>query len=340
MWYLGVDYHLEIAVVCVMTPTGKVSSKFEVPATPEGMDEMIDRVKDKRFRVLGEAFTYSMDLHNYLLSKGVISDLIQPDELQIITKSYKKTDYNDCEAIAWYLRLYDKGELNIRMSYIVKDDEMRLRDMARLMNSLSMDKAKVNQQIQAHMRRNGEYLPKDIKDSGISSNDVQKYIIETFGHDFTLQQYLQLYVILTERCKIVDAELKKFNVDGRIKSLLISIPGIGEQTAIMLMSMIIDITRFQSADKMRAYFGMNPVVRNSGETVKHGKITKKGDSMMRRILERSVLVHIRICPDSTVARMFNDVSSRSKKPVALLAAANKLLDIVYSVWSSGIPFHR
>lgn len=341
MWYVGIDYHLEIAVVCIMGPTGKVKEKFEVSADPTGMDTVIGKMNGKKYRVLGEAFTYSMDLHNHLLSKGVMSDLVQPDQLQIITKSYKKTDYHDCEAIAWYLRMSDKKEIALPMSYIVKDDEMRLRDLCRLRDSMSSEMAALNQQMQAHMRRNGEYLPKDVlgEDPDINTIKVQKYIMTTFDSDFTLQEYLRLYIIFRERSKMVDTELTAFEVDENMKKLLVSIPGIGDLTAVMLISMIIDVRRFRSADAMRSFYGMAPKVRDSGETVKHGRITKKGDRMMRDILKRATFVHMRCCPESPVKRTFESVSSRSKKPIAVTAAANKLLDIIYAVLVSGVPFH-
>lgn len=150
---------------------------------------------------------------------------------------------------------------------------------------MSNTKGSTSQRISAHMRCNGERLPADRfgADPDISTKKVQKYIIESFQDDFTLQEYLRMYVFYTERCAAIDAELSRFSVDRRSVDLLSTIPGIGEITAVMLMSMIIRVDRFPSADSMRSYFGMAPRVRDSGETVKHGHITKRGDPMMRSI---------------------------------------------------------
>ena len=341
MYYIGVDYHLEVAVACIMGPSGNVLEKISLPATTKGMDMLIERMAGKRFKVLGEAFTYSMDLHNYLVGKGVDSQLANPEGLHLITRSYKKTDENDCEAIAWYLRLHSRGEIDLPMSYIVKDEEMRLRDLCRLRNDMSNARGSTSQRISAHMRRNGEYLPADRfgADPDISAKKVQKHIIESFQDDFTLQEYLRMYVYYTERCAAIDAELSRFSVDRFSVELLSSIPGIGETTAVMLMSMIVRVDRFPSADAMRSYFGMAPRVRDSGETVKHGHITKRGDPMMRSILCRAVFVHMRWCPESRVKAMYDSVSARAPKKVALTAAANKLLDVIYSVLSTGTRFH-
>jgi transposase len=45
--------------------------------------------------------------------------------------------------------------------------------------------------------------------------------------------------------------------------------------------MIIDIDRFDDAERFCSYFGMVPRVRSSGGKEIHGHMTKSGDPMMR-----------------------------------------------------------
>ncbi len=183
MYYIGVDYQLEVAVACIMGTTGNVVDKISLPATTEGMDLLMERMRGKRYKVLGEAFTYSMDLHYYLIGKGVDSSLVNPEELRLITKSYKKTDDNDCEAIAYHAR----GEIDLPMSYIVKDDEMRLRDLCCLRNDLSSAKSSTVQRIAAHMRRNGEYLPE--KMARLQAGRIHKEGAKAYHRDLLRRFY-------------------------------------------------------------------------------------------------------------------------------------------------------
>ncbi len=81
---------------------------------------------------------------------------------------------------------------------------------------------------------------------------------------------------------------------------LTTIPGIGSLTAVQMMSMIVSIDCFQTVDKMRAYFGMAPSVRDSGGKEKHSHITRKVDSMMRSILGRTLNQFIMYAKDSSV----------------------------------------
>ena len=75
------------------------------------------------------------------------------------------------------------------------------------------------------------------------------------------------------------------------------------------MSMIIDIARFPDSEKLCAYFGMVPRVRDSGGKEHHGKLSKNGDKMMRSVMERVTSAHVRFC-DSSVTAYF-----RAKEPV-------------------------
>ena len=74
------------------------------------MDVLIEKMKGKKFKVMAETSTYTIDLHDHLVSKSVESHLAHPHALKLITDSCKKTDRNDSKSLADYLRLWDKHE--------------------------------------------------------------------------------------------------------------------------------------------------------------------------------------------------------------------------------------
>ena len=158
MYYVGHDGHKDISVFCITTASGNVKETFEVPATPEGMDVLIEKMKGKKFKVLAEASTYTIDLHDHLVSKGVESYLAHPHTLKLITESCRKTDRNDSKTLASYLRLWDKHELDISISFVVDGDNRSLRELCRLRESVSEMKGSTMQQIKSHMRINGQYV--------------------------------------------------------------------------------------------------------------------------------------------------------------------------------------
>lgn len=65
--------------------------------------------------------------------------------------------------------------------------------------------------------------------------------------------------------------------------LLTSIPGVGRQTAAVICAELGDIARFSSVDKLVAFTGFDPRVRQSGTTLRRNtKLTKRGSSSLRR----------------------------------------------------------
>ncbi len=132
-------------------------------------------------------------------------------------------------------------------------------------------------------------------------------------------------------------EIERRGTNDSNVELLESIPGIRRQTAVRLMSMIIDVSRFQDAEKLCAYFGMVPRVRDSGGKEHHGRMTRSGDPMMRSIIERITLSHIRFC-DSTITTYFRRKSKELGVNKALISASRKMLAVIHAVLARGTPF--
>lgn len=337
MYYIGHDGHKDNSVFCITTASGTVKETFEVPASPEGMDVLIEKMKGKRFKVLAEASTYTIDLHDYLVSKGVESYLAHPHGLKLITESSKKTDRNDAGTLAKYLRLWDKHELDISISFIVDGDNRSLREICRLREFIAEEKGMLMQQIRSHMRINGQYVEFD----DLTTKTARARIRERFCHDLCLMTRLDMYVFAEEKGKVLDEEIERHFGQREDVKLLTSIPGIGITTAAQICSMIVDVNRFDTADKMRSYFGLAPTVKDSGGSVKHGHITRRGDPMMRKILGRTVANHASKASGESISRYRESHRGAMRPGMLMVASMNKLLDLIYAILKRGTPYiHR
>ncbi|MCM8833139.1 MAG: IS110 family transposase [Candidatus Omnitrophica bacterium] len=65
--------------------------------------------------------------------------------------------------------------------------------------------------------------------------------------------------------------------------ILTSIPGIAKNSAIYFMSEIMDIKRFKNEKKLIGYCGIDPIIKQSGKYKESVKISKRGNSHVRRI---------------------------------------------------------
>src|SRR3546814_11711058 len=67
-----------------------------------------------------------------------------------------------------------------------------------------------------------------------------------------------------------------------------TIPGVDVTVAVSVVAAVGDFSRFASPDKLVAYLGLNPRVRQSGNApAVHGRITKAGRSQARGLLVES-----------------------------------------------------
>ena len=121
-------------------------------------------------------------------------------------------------------------------------------------------------------------------------------------------------------------------------TLLTSIPGVGRYTALTVSAEIGDVSRFSDSHRLCAYAGIVPSVRNSADVVHHGRITKIGSRMLRWILAEAVHTHARYAPDSDITAFYRRLSKRRGTAKATIAAASKMLRVIYWMLSEKREF--
>ena len=115
-----------------------------------------------------------------------------------------------------------------------------------------------------------------------------------------------------------------------------SIKGIGARSAAILLSGIGNIDDFESADKLAAYVGIVPKVSPSNDTDNRGRITKRGNKLMRTTLVQCTLVAIRY--SGYLNAFYQRTKERRGAGKAIIATARKLLSIIYDTLKNGWAF--
>ena len=91
-------------------------------------------------------------------------------------------------------------------------------------------------------------------------------------------------------------EIVKNEYSEKYKRLL-TIPGIGEVTAIAILAEISDIGEFLNARQLAAYIGVTPKQKVSGTSVhKQSRISKIGNSKLRKALYLPAITAMRSSP--------------------------------------------
>ncbi len=124
--------------------------------------------------------------------------------------------------------------------------------------------------------------------------------------------------------------------DERMR-LLTTMPGVGYYVAALIVSEVGDVGRFGPSERLCSYAGLVPSVRNSGDSVRHGGITKTGSRWMRWALVQAVHTHVRY--DTELSRFYRRLSGRKTKQEAVVATARKMLKVMIWMLLEGEPYH-
>ena len=122
--------------------------------------------------------------------------------------------------------------------------------------------------------------------------------------------------------------------------LLKSIPGVGNYSALVIFPMIGDVGRFNSPQNLISYAGLAPSVRSSADVARHGRITKRGDTLMRGILTECALTHIQHAPNSYVTKAYIRIGRRRGNGKAVVAAAARMLHVAYLILKGRRKYHE
>lgn len=122
-------------------------------------------------------------------------------------------------------------------------------------------------------------------------------------------------------------------------TLLKTIPGIGDKTALGLLVFTDGFNRFNSSKALCSYAGITPTIRESGSSVKgRPRMSKIGNPKLRNLL---FMCSFNACKYNRSCKALYDriVAKGKSKKLALIAVCNKLLKQAYAIVKSGIPYN-
>ncbi len=123
----------------------------------------------------------------------------------------------------------------------------------------------------------------------------------------------------------------------RQRDLILSIPGIGEKTAAILLAEIGDIKRYKNARQLAAQAGITPKEYQSGTIQKKTHLSKIGNARLRKALFMPALAAITYNP--AIKQFRERLLAAGKQKMAVVGAImHKLIRFVFGVLHSGKPF--
>ena len=132
---------------------------------------------------------------------------------------------------------------------------------------------------------------------------------------------------MKEETKKIEAEIREIldKKAGKIKKMLISEKGIGEQTAAILIASLLEVGKLENR-QIAKLIGLAPMAYDNGK-MRAGRHIRGGRTRIRNVLFMASISAIR--SNSKVSEFYKNLRNRGKSAhVALVAVAHKLLVIL------------
>jgi transposase len=199
--------------------------------------------------------------------------------LRALSQAEAKSDRADARSLA------ELGAGGLLTAVWVADDLTRvLRRLLARRDQLVRQRCRTKNEIRAALHRN--LLRSPVSD--LFGRRGRRWLaqLELPAHERqTVESCLRQVDLIDEELATIDRAIAERALsDERIRRL-ITIPGVDVVVAAALVATIGEIDRFDDPRKLTSYLGLDPTLSQSGsEPAKHGRISKQGSSMMRRLL--------------------------------------------------------
>jgi transposase len=323
--FVGLDLHKKYTEYAVMDVGGKLLRQGRIENTLDKMKEFSESVPAQSSMVIESSSTWYWahsllsERHNVLLSN--------PVKNKAIASAKVKTDRIDSITLANLLRGGWAAEC-----YVPSKMTMEFRELVRFRANLVRERTRMKNRIHAYLLMNNISI-----DAGPFTKEfVEK--VRTLD-DARVQSYLRLIDGLNREIREASQTIRQKAGDNPDAKLLMTIPGISYYSALLIISEIAEIERFEDSSSLVGYSGLAPSTHSSGGKTYHGPIMKTRSAYLRWIMGQCTRVHMRSEPDGTVANFYNRIAHKKGDQKAIVAASAKLLKIVFWVLKEKRAYH-
>jgi transposase len=338
MNYVGIDHHRQYSHMTVMDQMGQVLRSGRVPNLQDEIGKFLEGFEAVEAVIETGRSSYTMV--DVLEEMGVTVKIAHPNEVKAIARAKIKTDKRDSEVLAHLLRMnmvpevYRRSVENRQAQRVLRQRAFYVRAMTALKNRvyafLSQQREEVREEV--------------VRETNIFSERGQKVLLGLKlvpGEKRLLDALLKTYRHLEKRTKESAAFVEKLYEENREAQLIRTIPGFGKYLSVLVAVEIADLSRFADAAHLHAYAGVIPSVHSSGDNTYYGKIIRAGNRWLRWAAVEAVWPAIRA--DFDLRCFYERLARRKGANKAKVAAARRLLTIVYKVWKEQrnyIPYRR
>jgi transposase len=263
---------------------------------------------------------------------GIECRLVDPCKMPEITKSTRKTDRHDVDAML--KRLLSVGSLP--ESYRPSRPERELRELTR--NRMDLQKQRRETLNRLHALCDSQGLPTHRRQ--FADAEWRSHMIEEIGPQFglVLELWLDHLAHVEGAVERVNQRIVALTQDRKDVQAIQAIPGVGPILGATVVAELGTVDRFQDSRHLASFTGLVPRVRSSAGKAQLGRITKSGPPALRWALTQAIITGLRT-QGNPFARFYRKKRRRGERAMrAVCAAAHKLARVIFVVLSQQVAY--
>jgi len=332
MIHVGVDLHQRFCYMTALEARGKIVQSGPVRNEKAVLRKYFRQFHGQAVQVAVEACGFWPAFREVVEPEVQRLVLVHPQRVKAIASAKLKNDRVDSETLAHRLRCDLLPE-----SWKADRETQARRQQVRLRTTLVRQRTRLKNQVHAVLHQQGLRSPVTDLFGKRGRFWLGQVKLPVQARE-SVQACLRMIDHYSEEIQQQNLRLsKKAGEDERARWLM-TIPGIGECSAMMLLAEVGDIGRFGSKEALCSYAGLVPRVRESAGKAARGGITRQGSSWLRWIMVEAAQVATRCSP--AAKRYYERLLRKKHKHVARVALARKLLIAVYALLHDGVVFEE
>ena len=326
--YLGIDVHKTDAYVAVMDEEGTLVEEVRVANADPNEIAQKHEGGEAALEAGSNHFTIYDELEQYL-----DVTLANPAKADWLANQRQKSDRRDAKNLARYLRLNDVPE-----SYVPPEEYRYYRALARGRKKFVDKRNDFKNEDNSLLDQNGNTY-----DGSLWTDEGREFLEELTldgPSQLLLEKWLEAIDKFTEKITKLQEKIEREVVDVEEVELLMTAPGVASYSGLMIHSEIGEVERFDRSEEVVSYAGLDPVIRESGDSRRERAISKEENGNLRWILVQCANVAVHNVKDPYLSQFYWRLRNTRNKPhkVAIVATARKLLVALFNMLKKNEPY--
>ena len=316
--YVAIDLHRRRSMIVRMNDAGEMLKVTKIDNDPLALSMAIAEAGPNPEVALEATYGWywAVDL---LQAEGARVHLVHPLGLHWDSRRVKN-DLRDSTELAHRLRRNDLPE-----AWIAPPEVRELRELVRYRAKLTALRTSAKAQIHSVMAKVGIIPPAPDMWTATGQRLLDKMDFPG-PYGLRVESLRDLLEIYARELTLVEGELRRCLKDHTGYRAIQALHGVGPITAAIFVAEIGDVSRFASARHLCSWAGMTPKLHESDTKSHRGGITKQGSAIVRWAAVEAVA---RYQGGQAIAPSYRRIASRRGTMIARVAAARKLLTLVY-----------